>query len=130
MLSFETASSPTYLYVCRGNVDNFVTLDDGSVCVYSEVGVLKCTINRTCLGLKWPRGIVVDEENEVIYVASAGNNMIIKATIDGKLLSSVGGTGSGPLQFSWPTGLCQDASRNIYIADQNNTRVQVYLALI
>ena len=90
-----------------------VTPDNGNVYSYSKNGVLKSTIDGHILGLKYPRGIVVDEENEVVYVASAGNDKIVKATTDGKLLSSVGSDGSGPLQFSWPRGLCHDASRNI-----------------
>ena len=51
--------------------------------------------------------------------------MIIKAAIDGKLLSSLGSYESGPLQFSSPCGLCQDTSCNIYVADHDNKRVQV-----
>ena len=125
LLSFKTTREPAYLYVSHGKSDIFVTVDSGDVCLYSKDGVLKSTIDGSSLGLQRPRGIVVDEENEVMYVASARNNKIVKATIDGKLLSSVGSKGFGHLQFAWPSGVCQDASSNIYVADYHNKRVQV-----
>ena len=125
LLSFKTAGIPVYLYVCHSNGDIFVTLDNGNVCLYSKGGVLKSTIDDVSLGLMSPRGIVVDEENKVMYIASSGNSKIIKATLDGKLLSSVGSCGSDPLQFNSPCGLCQDTSHNIYIADYDNKRVEV-----
>ena len=71
VLSFKTASNPAYVYVCRDSDDIFVTLDNGDVCLYSKDGVVKSTIDGASLGLNSPRGIVVDEDNEVVYVASA-----------------------------------------------------------
>ena len=127
VLSFDTPCRPTYLYVSRSNGDIFVTLNNGDVCIYSEEGVQKSVINGANLGISSGRGIVVDEESEVMYIACADGNKVIKATVDGKLISSVGSVGSNSLQFSWPMGLCHDVatSSNIYVADQNNTRVQV-----
>ena len=71
------------------------------------------------------RGIVVDEEREVTYVACMTSNKLVKATLDGKLLSPVGTKGSGHLQFDCPMGLCQDTAGNIYVADYKNNRVQL-----
>ena len=67
----------------------------------------------------------MDEEGEVMYVTCRDSNKIVKATLDGKLILAVGTKGSGPLQFDWPMGLCQDSASNIYVADHNHKRVQV-----
>ena len=45
--------------------------------------------------------------------------------LDGKLIACVQSKGLGNLGFEWPMGLCQDASKNIYVADHRNKRVQV-----
>ena len=60
--SITTPSKPMYLYVshCHGAI--FVMLSSGDVCVYSSEGVLRSTIKGTKLGIKFGRGIVVDEE--------------------------------------------------------------------
>ena len=70
-------------------------------------------------------GIVVDEEREVMYIACNARSKIVRATLDGQLLSAVGTKGSGRLQFNCPKGLCQDTAGNVYVADNNNKRVQV-----
>ena len=103
----------------------FVTLDSGDVCIYSSEGVLRSTISGASLGIECARGIVVDEEREVMYIACREGKKIVKATLDGKLLSAVGTKGSGHLQFNYPRGLCQDTAGNIYVTDSYNKRVQV-----
>ena len=124
-LSIITPSKPAYLCVSRSHGDSFVMLDNGDVCIYSSEGVLRSTISGASLGIESARGIVVDEEREVMYIACATSNKIVKATLDGKLLSAVGTEGSGHLQFKFPMGLCQDTAGNIYVADNDNKRVQV-----
>ena len=125
VLSFETPSKPRHLYVSHKNGDIFVTLEDGDVSIYSNQGVQKSAIAVSSLGVIDPYGIVVDEHNEVMYITCNKSHKLVKATLDGKLISSVGSKGSGDLQFASPKGLCQDASGNIYVADCGNKRVQV-----
>ena len=60
-----------------------------------------------------------------MYIACYVSHKIVKATLDGKLLSAVGTEGSGHLQFNYPFGLCQDTAGNIYVAETGNKRVQV-----
>ena len=92
---------------------------------YCSEGILRSTINGASLGIKRARGIVVDEEREVMYVDCSETNKIIKATLVGECISTVSNKGSGNLSFSWPIGMCQDAANNIYVADSHNKRVQV-----
>ena len=67
----------------------------------------------------------MDENNEVMYITCSTGNKVVKTTLDGKLISSIGSEGSGHVQFSTPMGLCLDAASNLYVADYGNQRVQV-----
>ena len=60
-----------------------------------------------------------------MYIASAGTNKIVKATLDGKFITSVGEKGSGELQFSSPMGLHFSKDELLYVADNHNKCVQV-----
>ena len=64
-----------------------------------------------------------------IYVSdahpfSSGNDQIQKFSPSGELLATWGGTGTGPGQFSNPTGLAVDSKGNVFIVDTGNNRVQ------
>ena len=47
---------------------------------------------------------------------------------DGSWVGAVGTYGTGQDQFNTPHGITRDAKDNIYVADRNNSRVQVYSA--
>ena len=47
----------------------------------------------------------MDEKREVMYVVCATSRKIVKATLNGKLVSAVGTKGSSHLQFDFPMGL-------------------------
>ena len=76
-----------------------------------------------------PRGVAVDALGNV-YVADSGNNQMRKCeppTRRAWTCSTVaGGNGQGSLanQFSNPFGVAVDGSRNVYVADTLNHRVQ------
>ena len=117
-----TNPNPAYLYVNdEGNI--YVTFNEGSIEVYNE-GILR-TIPADKLNVKYARGIAVDKANNIMYIASGGTNKIVKATLDGKFITSVGESGSGELQFNFPMGLHFGKDELLYVADTNNKRVQV-----
>ena len=60
-----------------------------------------------------------------MYIASAGTNKIVKVTLDGKFITSVGEKGSGELHFSSPTGLHFGKDELLYVADSRNKHIQV-----
>ncbi len=83
-------------------------------------------IPKSKLGGNKLRGIAIDDHNGVMFVASHGTNQIIKATLDGEVIASVGTEGSGELQFSLPLGLCSLTRDGLLlVADSRNRRVQV-----
>lgn len=75
--------------------------------------------------LNHPSGITLDDKGYLI-VADRYNHCIKKLSEDGRILDVVGTEGTGPYQFSYPTGLTINyVNKRIYIADISNHRVQV-----
>ena len=124
ILTVPTKPHPAYLYVDdEGNI--YVTFNDGSIVVYNNKGEIARTIPADKLNVKEARGIAVDKANNIMYIASAGTNKIVKATLDGKFITSVGESGSGELQFNCPMGLHFSKDELLYVANGANNRVQV-----
>jgi len=55
-----------------------------------------------------------------------GSNRIVKFSSDGTFLTSWGGPGVDPGQFSSPVDVVVDEAGNIYVADLGNGRIQVF----
>ena len=124
IVTVPTKPDPAYLYADdEGNI--YVTFDDGSIVVYNDKGEIARTIPADKLNVKNPRGIGVDKAKNIMYIVSAGTNKIVKATLDGKFITSVGESGSGELQFNFPMGLHFGKDELLYVADTFNKRVQV-----
>ena len=69
-----------------------------------------------------PIGLLI--RNNTVFVSH--NHCILVYQLDGKFVSSIGGEGSGKLQFNCPWGLSANESNNdIYICDSNNHRIQI-----
>ena len=124
ILIVPTKPNPVYLYVDdEGNI--YATFDNGSIVVYSDKGKIVRIIPADKLNVKSARGIAVDKANNIIYIACGDTNKIVKATLDGKFVTSVGEKGSGELQFAFPMGLHFGKYELLYVADYSNKRVQV-----
>ena len=66
-------------------------------------------------------------KNGEMYIADGyGKARVHKFSADGKLLFSWGEPGSGPGQFKLPHGIAVDSSGLVYVADRENSRVQVF----
>jgi DNA-binding beta-propeller fold protein YncE len=62
-----------------------------------------------------------------LYVSDGyGNARIHRFAPDGKLLCSWGEPGSGPGQFHVPHGIAVDAAGIVYVADRENSRIQLF----
>ena len=62
--------------------------------------------------------------NEYLYVGDGFPGRIYKMTLDGKVLGTYGRSGRQPGQFGWVHGLACPSENELYIADENNFRVQ------
>ena len=65
--------------------------------------------------------------NGDMYIADGyGNARVHKFSKEGKLLFSWGEPGSGPGQFMLPHGIAVDSAGLVYVADRENSRVQIF----
>ena len=73
--------------------------------------------------MKFPKNIAISGEE--MYI-SQGGNFILRYTMDGKYVSTIGAAGEGELEFYWPSGLAvSELNGDIYICDTHNLRIQV-----
>ena len=62
-----------------------------------------------------------------MYVADGyGNARVHRFSPDGRLLGSWGEPGAGPGQFHVPHGIAIDAAGTVYVADRENSRLQLF----
>jgi DNA-binding beta-propeller fold protein YncE len=74
-----------------------------------------------------PTHVAVDQTTGDIYVSDGYSNAAVhKFTPDGKLLFSWGQSGTGPGEFSTVHNIASDGEGNVYVADRENQRVQVF----
>jgi len=74
--------------------------------------------------LKGPSGIKVVGDRFYVFDSISQEVFIFDST--GKVLNSFGGKGSEPGQFYYAKGINVDGEGNIYVADSNNFRLQVF----
>ena len=79
-----------------------------------------------------PTGVAIDQQGN-IYVSDWGNHRIQKLSPTGQFLQQWGNSGrfgtellpgDQPGQFNHPNGLALDSKGNLYVADQDNNRIQ------
>ncbi len=75
--------------------------------------------------LRAPTGVATAVDGR-IYVSDTGNHRILVFAGDGVYLRSIGGFGSGAVQFNTPAGLAvNQAGDRLLVADRGNHRVQL-----
>ena len=98
------------LYVAHGNGVNVLTYDGAFV---RQIGC----------GTLYSWDVTV--HNGEVFVADSGNPRVAVFTQDGELVRTIGTQGSGPGQFSSPTGVAISPDGELYVSDQSNRRIQV-----
>ncbi|MBM4072477.1 MAG: hypothetical protein FJ271_26645 [Planctomycetes bacterium] len=84
------------------------------------------TIKRPAGPFHRPTNVALNRHGEIYATDGYGNCRVHKFSPDGKLLFSWGEPGSGPGQFNLPHGIALDRDENVYIADRENSRVQIF----
>ena len=72
-----------------------------------------------------PCNVVTDSKNHIYVADGYGNARLHHFDADGELVESWGEPGSGPLEFKVPHGLGVDGQDRLYLADRENSRIQI-----
>ncbi len=72
------------------------------------------------------RGIAVDSSHDRIYIADYLRHTVLVYNLAGQWLYEIGGRGTRPGYFFYPSAVCVDNDRNLYVSDTFNHRVQIF----
>ena len=54
------------------------------------------------------------------------NDLVVKLSSDGTIITAWGGTGSGPGQFNNPHTIAMDSQGRLFVGDRSNNRIQIF----
>src|SRR5262249_11013721 len=86
------------------------------------------TVRRAGPPFHYPTNLAVSGTGEPYVSDGYGNARVHKFALDGRLLLSWGEPGAGPGQFQLPHGIAVDRHGVVYVADRENSRVQLFNA--
>ncbi|MGD2157063.1 MAG: peptidyl-alpha-hydroxyglycine alpha-amidating lyase family protein [Anaerolineales bacterium] len=133
--------------ICIGPDDAIYTADDldhtvrefspegqllmtlGTKGVPSDTGCLDRdyrTIKRGGPPFHMPTGVALSPNGELYVSDGYGNARVHKFSSDGELLISWGEPGTGPGEFNLPHNISISQDGRVYVADRQNSRVQVF----
>lgn len=84
------------------------------------------TIKHSGLPFHFPTNLALGPVGEMYVSDGYGNARIHKFTPDGRLVHSWGDPGNGPSQFHVPHGIAVDRQGIVYVADRENSRIQLF----
>jgi DNA-binding beta-propeller fold protein YncE len=84
------------------------------------------TIRRAAGPFHYPTNLALSPEGDFYIGDGYGNARVHKFSADGLLLFSWGEPGSGPGQFHVPHGIAVDRQGTVYVADRENSRIQLF----
>jgi len=84
------------------------------------------TITHAGPPFHFPTNLAVAPTGELYVSDGYGNARVHKFSAAGELLLSWGAPGSGPGQFHVPHGIAVDAQGTVYVADRENSRLQLF----
>ncbi|MCH2373348.1 MAG: peptidyl-alpha-hydroxyglycine alpha-amidating lyase family protein [Planctomycetes bacterium] len=84
------------------------------------------TIKQPGPPFHYPTNVALASDGSMYISDGYGNCRIHKFSPEGELLFSWGEAGDGPGQFNLPHGICLDSAGNVFVADRENNRLQVF----
>lgn len=74
-----------------------------------------------------PTKVALEPDTGNLYISDGyGNSRVHKYSAEGKHLFSWGGPGCGPGEFNLVHSVCTDGQGNVYVADRENHRIQIF----
>ena len=73
-----------------------------------------------------PTDTVVGPDGSTYITDGYGNSRVVKFTREGNLVKYWGDRGTRPGQFNTPHSIVMDRSQNLYVADRQNSRIQIF----
>jgi sugar lactone lactonase YvrE len=84
------------------------------------------TIRRAAAPFNYPTNLALSPSGEMYVSDGYGNARIHRFSAAGRLLQSWGEPGGGPGQFRIPHGIAIDGRGTVYVADRENSRLQLF----
>lgn len=84
------------------------------------------TIQRAGPPFHYPTNLAIAPSGELYISDGYGNARVHRFTAQGRLLQSWGEPGAGPGQFQVPHGIAVDGQGVVYVADRENSRIQLF----
>ena len=84
------------------------------------------TIKQVGPPFNLPTNLATAPTGEMFVTDGYGNSRVHKFSADGKLLLSWGEPGDGPGQFNLPHGIGIDSTGRVFVADRENSRLQIF----
>jgi len=84
------------------------------------------TILRAGPPFHYPTNLAIGPNGDLYISDGYGNARVHRFSSSGKLISSWGEPGSGPGQFRIPHGIAVDSNGTVYVADRENSRIQLF----
>lgn len=84
------------------------------------------TICRSAGPYNLPTNAVTTANGDVFVADGYGNARIHHFSADAELIDSWGSAGSGPGEFKVPHGIGIDSAGRLYVADRENSRIQIF----
>ncbi len=84
------------------------------------------TITHSGPPFHYPTNLAISPAGELYITDGYGNARVHVFSSDGRLLFSWGEPGSGPGQFHVPHGIAIDREGIVYVADRENSRIQLF----
>lgn len=73
-----------------------------------------------------PTSVVIDSDNDSLYITDTAAHQIKHFSFDGKLKSIIGKRGTAKGEFNYPTMIWRDKSGQLFVTDSLNFRVQIF----
>ncbi len=115
--------------VLKFTTDGKLLMTLGLKGVASDSGSVKGnfkTVKRGAGPFNVPTKVATSKSGDIFVSDGYGNARVHRFSAEGKLIRSWGEPGTGPGQFNLPHGIAVDDNDNVYVADRENERIQVF----